>query len=100
MARRGDDDVEDDDDSAPYGPMTIDQYREYFKEKEAMANRDQLAFVNEVMPTARMVYQENMTGQRVDNTKQRLYFLTGDGGTGKSFTYNVFMLLIKFYFGI
>jgi hypothetical protein len=73
--------------------MTIDQYRQYFDEKWALANPEQKMFVNLLLRNARAHFAERLSGQRQDGTSQRLYFLTGDGGTGKSFTYNVHFCL-------
>jgi hypothetical protein len=78
--------------------MTIEQYRQYFQEKWALANPEQKTFVNVLLSNARAHFAERLSGQRQDGTSRRLYFLTGDGGTGKSFTYNVFFcikLIIK-----
>jgi hypothetical protein len=56
---------------------------------------EQTDIVTEIMYSARVRYLERKANEsrptgRVDPDLRRLFFITGDGGTGKTFTYNVF----------
>jgi hypothetical protein len=84
---------DDEEDTSVIGLMTIEQYRQYFDEKWVLANPEQKTFINVLLNNARAHFAERLSGHRPDVSSQRLYFLTGDGGTGKSFTYNVFICI-------
>jgi hypothetical protein len=65
------------------------EYDKYFDEKIKLANREQRDFVTTLLKAGIFRKNERELKQRIDERVQRLYFLTGDGGTGKSFSYNV-----------
>jgi len=65
-------------------------YQEHYDKAIAKANRDQKNFIDSVTEAAKRVYEERKDPLWTDDGKNnRLFFLTGDGGTGKTFVYNV-----------
>jgi hypothetical protein len=76
--------------------MTRAEYEQYYNEKIKIATQEQIDFVTTLMAAGKFRKEERTQKQKIDARVQRLYFLTGDGGTGKSFSYNVVYHLFAF----
>jgi hypothetical protein len=83
-------------------PWTARQYQEYYDSHYQLANDEQMAIVDEISNAANYRYSErqdcierNRKGRYDINNIIRRFFITGDGGTGKTFTYNVLLQNFK-----
>jgi len=68
--------------------LTKQQYQAYYEEKYKNLNNEQSAFVDKIMKAV----DDREAKKRNVN---RYHYLTGDGGTGKTYVYNVILLIIK-----
>lgn len=81
---------------------TIDQYRKFYDDNLLKQTMQQHSIVNEIMNSANARHLERLALEskrsfHVDDQLRRLFFITGDGGTGKTFTYNVYITFITNY---
>ena len=74
-----------------YGTKTNEQYRVIADANTAKANKEQSDFIQDIVDAARARMNERTATKKVlgDPNMQRLFYLTGDGGVGKTFVYNV-----------
>ena len=80
--------------------MTEGEYKKHFDENIRKANSEQKNFVEMIINAAKVRALERVKEIRYpDSDLQRLHFLTGEGGVGKTFVYNVIyyrLFLIEF----
>lgn len=70
--------------------MTENEYKAYFDENIKKANAEQKEFITNIVEAAKVRAQERLKLIRYPElTLNRLHFLTGEGGVGKTFVYNV-----------
>ena len=84
----------DDDDSGARGVAQVDSFRRLHKSDMELANAEQTEFVKEVMAAAKVLWEERVFSSglyvvSVGSKMNRLFYITGDGGVGKTFVYNV-----------
>jgi hypothetical protein len=77
-------------------PWTARQYQEYYDAHFHLANEEQMMILDQITEAANQRYYERQDCQRKGRYPNHLFaniirrfFITGDGGTGKTFTYNV-----------
>jgi len=75
----------------PY--MTTADYNRYAVEKMEEATVEQKQYLDKYIAAARQRQAERLQQINVDLNMQRIYSLTGDGGTGKTRCYNVYFVL-------
>ena len=68
--------------------MTMASYRQYDAEHYAMLNDLQKVFVDAVCDAVQYLRRCDIPHEQWD-VMQQIFMLSGDGGVGKSFTYNV-----------
>jgi hypothetical protein len=76
----------DDDDTAI---VPKNYYQQIFKQNYQSTNPDQREFIDNAMHSAKVVNRERNGQAEHGSCVPRLFFLTGDGGTGKTYVYNV-----------
>jgi hypothetical protein len=83
-------------------PWTARQYSDFYDSHWLLANDEQQNIVDQISEAASYRYFERQDcierkrkGRYDINNIIRRFFITGDGGTGKTFTYNVKKLIIK-----
>lgn len=83
-------------------PWTAQQYQEYYDYHYPLANDEQKAVVDEISKSADIRFQERedcieggQKGRYPIADIIRRFFITGDGGTGKTYTYNVILLVVS-----
>ena len=83
-----------DDDAGARGVAQVDSFRRLHESDMERANDEQTNFVKEVMAAAKLLWEERMFSKgyyevEVKSKPNRLFYITGDGGVGKTFVYNV-----------
>jgi hypothetical protein len=79
----GNDDDDDDDAAGDGGPLTSNQYAAEATVRVAQLYDEQKHFFDAVIASLLLLRAGKL------DYKRQLFFLTGDGGTGKTFAYNV-----------
>ena len=70
--------------------LTEAEYKSYFDKNIKKTNSEQKDFISTIIDSAKLRAQERLKMIRYPDLKmQRLHFLTGEGGVGKTFVYNV-----------
>lgn len=81
-------------DNLELGLWTVNDYAAYVDKNRRTANSEQQRIITEVTDAAEERVRERNQLSIVKKDMSRLFFITGDGGTGKTYTYNVQLPLI------
>lgn len=79
----------EDEDGPRFGLWSFADYDKYFKENLPRATTEQKSLLREVQTVINQRIGERRNTASFTEANDRLFYLTGDGGVGKTYFYNV-----------